>query len=314
MRVFTGRSVLPAPREGTVLAVGNFDGVHLGHQSVFESAVRAARERGAPAVILTFSAHPLAALSPERAPAPIMAVSDRLRIAESFGFDVALVLDFDDQLAAMSPEAFTRSLLVDRLGVVEVVAGEAWRFGKGRKGDMALLERLGSRLGFDVRSVPPVMSGGLAVSSTRVREAIAAGDVTAAGTLLGRPHFVRGEVIRGEGRGRGLGFPTVNLHCGDLLLPADGVYACGYLTGENSGPSAVNIGPAPTFHKEFQGLEAHLMDWDGELYGNTVTIAFIRRLRASIAFPDAAKLAEQIAADVRSTRTIFRPDLMAGIP
>lgn len=316
MRIYDSLDADYDPSDGCVLAVGNFDGVHRGHQLVFATAVRRAREKGLRAVLFTFSAHPAAVVSPEGAPAPLMDVRDRLKIAAEFGFDAAFVLNFDPPMASLAPGRFVEEVLEVRLGVRTVVAGESWRFGQGRKGDMSLLASLGPEHGFGVHAVEPFLVDDLPVSSTRIRGALAAGDVSEAARLLGRPHFVRGTVVSGAGRGRKLGFPTVNLDCHGILVPAEGVYAGAYQTagapdGEGrtdrmeAGPAAVSIGSAPTFGDGTFAVEAHLVDCKRDLYGETVTTVFLERLREQRVFGSEAELAEQIARDVEKTRSIY---------
>jgi riboflavin kinase/FMN adenylyltransferase len=304
------------------VAAGNFDGVHLGHREVFATAAARARKLNLPAVLLTFSSHPLMVVNPAAAPAPLMAVSDRLAIARLAGFDAAVVLDFDRELASMAREEFAFHMLVERIGARELVAGMGWRFGRGRSGEMEWLSRFGQNAGLNVWGVGPVMVDERPVSSTWVRESLALGDVAEVTRLLGRPHFVRGTVIRGEGRGRGLGFPTVNLDCHGLLIPARGVYAGGYRVGDAAGPAALSVGPAPTFETENgtaaslarAALEAHLIDMDSDLYGQTVTISFTRRLRDQRSFPDTDTLSRQIALDVETVRAGYRSDEFAEVP
>jgi riboflavin kinase/FMN adenylyltransferase len=308
IRTFAGSVLFP---DGCVVAVGNFDGVHLGHQEVYTTAVTRAGEMGLPAVLLTFASHPLTVVNPSAAPAPLMTIEDRLSFASNAGFDAAVVLDFDQELAAMSPGEFASRILVDGIGVREVVAGKGWRFGHSRSGDMEQLFRLGADAGFTVNGVGPVMVANRPVSSTWIRESLAVGDVDMVARLMARPHFVRGTVIRGEGRGRELGFPTVNLDCHGVLVPAQGVYAGAYRVDERSGPVALSVGPAPTFGESSDrkaALEGHLLDMDGDLYGKKVTIAFTRRLRDQQRFPDAQTLAAQIARDVAQVRDQYHRD------
>lgn len=303
--------------EGCVVAAGNFDGVHLGHQEVFSTAVARAGTLGLPAVLLTFASHPLAVVNPAAAPAPLMTVQDRLSFAASSGFTAAVVLDFDLSLAAMSSEDFVSSILVGGIGVREVVAGKGWRFGKGRSGDMEQLSRIGAGEGFVANGVGPVMLDQRPVSSTWIRESLAAGNVHTVARLLGRPHYVRGTVIRGKGRGKDLGFPTVNLDCKGVLVPTQGVYAGAYRVGETSGPAALSVGPAPTFGKgpvSKAALEGHLLDMDGDLYGKEVTIAFTSRLRDQRQFADVDALSSQIARDVKEVRNRYRPDTLMEVP
>ncbi len=332
MKVFNDLDAAYDPSGGCVLAVGNFDGVHRGHQLIFHTAVRKARDEDLKAVLLTFSSHPAAVIRPGETPESLMTITDRLLIAEGFGFDSAFVLDFDPRMAAMPPGRFVEDILVGRLGTRAVVAGESWRFGRRRAGDMPMLSSMGRRLGFEVQAVDPFMVDDLPVSSTRIRGALAAGDVSAAGALLGRPHFVHGTVVSGEGRGRKLGFPTVNLDCHHILVPGEGVYAGGYhttgpLEGTGSGrgrpggaaeglmgPAAISIGYSPTFDDGSYAVEAHLAGLDMDLYGATVTIAFLDRLREQYAIADPGELADQIALDVERSRDLYSPHELEGIP
>ena len=323
MKIFTDLDATYDPSDGCVLAVGNFDGVHRGHQLIFNTALKRAREQGLRSVLLTFTRHPAAVISPDTAPEPLMTVRDRLLIAEGFGFDSACVLDFDKQMAFLSPADFVEDVLVQRLGIRSLVAGEGWRFGHRRAGDMTVLSSFGLRLGFEVLAVDPFLIDGLPVSSTRIRGALAACDVAEAGKLLGRPHFVRGTVVKGVGRGRKLGFPTVNLDCHNIRVPGEGVYAGGYRTAQNSvtegsnrgeagrkqeliaGPAAISIGTSPTFGNGSFAVEAHLIGWDRSLYGANVTIAFLERLREQHTFARAEELADQIALDVQRSRELY---------
>ena len=314
MKIIRGKGSFTAPDRGSVLAVGNFDGVHLGHQKVFEASAAQAAALAVPAALLTFTGHPLRILRPEEAPMPLMLPEDRLKIAEAFGFEMAFILDFDAGLASMSPVLFTDEILVGAIGAAGIVAGTRWRFGSGRAGTMELLNELGRDRGLKVVAVDPAVMGGQPVSSTRIRELLSDGDVTTARDLLGRPHFIRGIVSRGCGRGKGLGFPTVNLDTGSVLIPADGTYAGAYIVSGRIGPAAINIGASPTFHQNVPGVEAHLVGWEGDLYGETVTIVFSRRLRPERAFPGAEALSSQIARDVEETRRTFVPEAVEGIP
>lgn len=332
MKIFYNLDADYDPSDGCILAVGNFDGVHKGHQLVFSSAVQTSRDKGLKAVLLTFSRHPAALISPDAAPYPLMKVADRLIFAEKAGFDAAFVLEFDEKLAVLSPGKFVEEILLDRLMVKAVIAGEGWRFGQDRKGDMVMLSSLGRRLGFEVRVVDPYVVQGQPVSSTRVRAALAAGDVAAAGALLGRPHFVRGTVVSGKHRGRELGFPTVNLDCHHTMVPGEGVYAGGYRTwgtdadkgsgkgrpGPDAkvvhGPAAISIGSSPTFRNGSYAVEAHLAGWQGDLYGATVTIAFFDRIRGQFMFPSGAELSRQIALDVKRSEDLFGANALEDVP
>jgi len=305
MRRYDSLDAIRGRERGCVAAVGNFDGVHLGHQEIFSRTLAGARNHGGPGLAVTFSVHPVRELKPHMAPGSIMTLDERLRIIGALGMDAALVLPFDGGLASLTPEAFVREVLVEILGVAEVVAGEDWRFGKGRAGDMDLLRVKGAEMDFGVQGVPDLFHEGLSVSSTRVRESIEKGDVDLARRLLGRPHLVRNRVVHGEGRGRGLGFPTVNIPSGGVITPSRGVYAASFSCRDMAGPAAVNIGSRPTFGGGPITIEAHLVGMDGDLYGEEIVIRFLSRLRDEISFPDIFSLQEQIARDVEKAKEIY---------
>jgi len=314
VKILKGKGPFPPRDPKPLLAVGNFDGVHLGHQKVFEETISGASDLGFSTALLTFSGHPLRTLRPVKAPMPVMLPEDRLKIAESFGFQTAYVLDFDPALASMSPESFMKEILLGSIDAAGIVAGVEWRFGRGREGNMTLLGDLGRDLHFKVIAVDPVVAGGMPVSSTRVRDLLFSGDVAVAAELLGRPHFVRGTVSRGRGMGKDLGFPTVNLDAGPVLIPGEGIYRGAYVHSDRVGPAAINIGKSPTFPRGASGLEAHLIGWEGDLYGETVTLVFLRRLRSLKAFTDGEALSRQIALDVEETGRLFTSEAVKGVP
>jgi riboflavin kinase/FMN adenylyltransferase len=275
-----------APSAGPAsVAVGNFDGVHRGHQALVSAAVARSRESGGPAVVLTFDPHPASVLRPQAAPAALTTLAQKEELVAALGIDRLVVVPFDARLAGLSPDAFAREVLQQALGARHVVVGESFRFGRGREGDPRRLEALGASLGFAVEVVPPVLEGGRPISSSRVREALARGDVAEARTLLGRDYFVDGEVVQGDGRGRTIGVPTANLASLAQILPANGVYAarCRSQAG-GWHAAAVNVGERPTFGGGRVRLEAHLLDFDGDLYGRPLRVAFHERLRGEQRF------------------------------
>jgi riboflavin kinase / FMN adenylyltransferase len=297
----------------TVLTIGNFDGVHLGHRALIDRTVALAQTLDAPAVVLTFDPHPAALLRPDRVPAALQSVTERSESLRVAGIDEVVVLAFDAELAALEPEAFITELLVGRLGVRAVVVGENFRFGRGARGDVALLTRLGSELGFAVEAVPLVAGEAAVLSSTAIRAALAEGDVAAVARALGRPFTLTGEVVVGEGRGRTLGIPTANVAVPPgRALPADGVYACEAWTGAGQRFAAVtNIGRRPTFDGVGRTVEAHLLDApaDLDLYGAPVTLAFRARIRGEERFAGPEALIARIRADIAIAREeLDRPE------
>jgi riboflavin kinase/FMN adenylyltransferase len=292
----------------SAVAVGNFDGVHRGHQALVAAAVARAREAGGAAVVLTFDPHPARVLRPDAAPVALSTLAQKEELVTALGIDRLVALAFDERLAALSPAAFVREVLASMLGARHVVVGESFRFGHAREGDARTLEALGGREGFDVQVVPPVLHAGRPISSSRVREAIAAGDVGEAAQLLGRPYALDGRVVRGDGRGRTLGVPTANLRADDQLLPARGVYAGRALVPSGEWRTAVvNVGERPTFGGTGLVVEAHLVDFAGDLYDARVRLSFHARLRGEERFQSAQALVERIQADVRAARELLPP-------
>jgi riboflavin kinase/FMN adenylyltransferase len=313
MRVVRHLARLPAKLEAAVLTLGNFDGVHLGHQAIISRAVARARELGGQAVALTFEPHPLAVLAPARAPALLQTLHDRLVLMRELGIDVAVLQRFTLRFARLAPEEFVEDFLLRYLDLRHVVVGYNVSFGRNRAGTGDTLRALGARHGFAVDVVGPVRAPGDPenehVSSTRLRDVIARGDLTAARRLLGRPYALRGRVVVGDRRGRTLGFPTANLHVRPgLLLPPDGVYAVIVDAAGGRHAGVLNIGMRPTFAGRRRTIEAHLLDFDGDLYRQWLVVRFVARLRGEMTFagPDALRAA--IAADVAQARRVLAAD------
>jgi riboflavin kinase/FMN adenylyltransferase len=304
-RVRIGR-LSPLGWPPSAVAVGNFDGVHRGHQALVTAAVARARATGGPSLVLTFDPHPAHVLRPGGAPAALTTLEQKEELLAGLGVDRLAVLPFDGALAGLSPEAFARTVLRETLGARDVVVGESFRFGHRRAGDARTLASLGAELGFGVHAVPPVLEGGSPVSSSRVRDELARGRVGAAAALLGRPHFVDGRVVRGDGRGRAIGVPTANLAPDNEMLPAPGVYA-GYcrLGGGESWPAVVNLGRRPTFGGGDLALEAHLIGFAGDLYGARVRLSFVAHLRDEERFPGPEALVARIREDVARARVLL---------
>ena len=291
------------------VTVGNFDGVHLGHQSLAAETVRQARKRQGTAVALTFDPHPSRVLSPDRAPSTLMTLDQREEALAALGIDRLAVLPFTFELSRESAPDFARKVLRDAVGARVVVVGEGFRFGRGREGDLAGLARLGGALGFEVVGTAPVIDEGAPISSTRIREALARGAVAAARRMLGRLFFVDGTVVRGLGRGRTIGLPTANLAVVNETLPARGVYAawCRELpdAGAARRPAVVNIGHRPTFGAGALSVEAHLLDFEGDLYGRALRVEFEERLREERAFDGPEALLRQVRDDIGRARRML---------
>ncbi len=285
------------------MAVGNFDGVHLGHAAIARRLREVATREGVPAIALTFDPHPASIVRPDAAPVPLTTPARRAELLLLLGLDAVLVQPADASLVALPAEMFYREILRGRLGGVAFVEGEDFRFGARRAGDVHLLTQLAGADGGIVEVVSPVVVGGEPVSSSRLRALVAAGDVAAAAALATAPHRASGLVIEGARRGRQLGFPTANLGRVATLLPAVGVYAA-RASIRDDGPTrhwyaaAVNVGPAPTFGVGASGVEVHLVGYSGDCYGRVLDVDFLARLRDTRRFPSADDLAVQLAADV----------------
>jgi riboflavin kinase/FMN adenylyltransferase len=288
------------------VTIGNFDGVHLGHQALVAAAVERARASGGVVVVLTFDPHPARVVSPDRAPAALSTLAQKEELLAGLGVDRLAVLPFDASVAGLGPEAFAREVLGGALGARHVVVGESFRFGHRREGDARGLAVLGERLGFEVHAIAPVLAEGEPISSSRVRDALARGDVGTARALLGRPYFVDAAVVRGEGRGRAIGVPTANLGPENEVLPARGVYAARCLVpGRGWSGAVVNLGHRPTFGGGPTTLEAHLLDFEGDLYGSRVRLEFHGRVRGEQHFDGAEALVARIRQDVAEARALL---------
>lgn len=303
----TGRWSEAAP--ACAVAVGNFDGVHLGHAAIARRLVETARGLGLPAVVLSFDPHPAAVLRPAAAPPALSTIARRAELLLALGVDAVLVQPTDRQLLSASPELFFSDLLRTRLGARAIVEGTDFRFGAGRHGDLALLESLCRRDGIVVAAVTPVTVAGTAVSSSRIRELIAAGRVGEAATMLTAPYRLRGTVVTGAGRGQPLGFPTANLDRIATLQPAPGVYAAVATPAGTPGtrhPAAVHVGRNETFGAEQITVEVHLIGFSGTLYGSDLDVDFLERLRDTQRFASVDELKAQLAADVARAATVVR--------
>jgi len=297
----TRRPAAPLPRlpNGSTVTVGSFDGVHLGHQAVLREIDRRARAAGRASVLVTFDPHPLEVVNPGAAPPLLTTGPERLEILALSPLDYVLLVRFDRHLAGLTPEEFVQEVLLERCALRELVIGHDHGFGRGRSGDVETLRRLGASHGFEVDVVPPVDFGGQHVSSSRIRRAVAGGDLTTAGAMLGRRYGVVGPVGEGERRGRLLGVPTINLF--ELpprkLLPPDGVYAVRVEWRGGSAGGMMNQGPRPTFQDGRRILEAHIFDFEGDLYGEWVRIEWIERLRDIQRFGSVEQLKQQLERD-----------------
>ncbi len=288
-----------------VTAIGNFDGVHLGHRAILKAAIDRARAAGGTAFALTFDPLPAKLLVPERAPQLILTPEDKLELLRLSGIDGVIVLNFTLELSMLSPRDFIRDYLLGKIGAREVVVGHSVSFGHNRAGNAAVMVELGREFGFDTTVVGPVKVGGIEVSSTKVREMIRGADLRNSAKLLGRYHFIHGPVIHGRERGRAIGFPTANIESETECIPPDGVYATRVVLDDGAYGSITNIGMRPTFSEKARTIEAHIFNFDLDIYGQRVKIDLIERIRPERKFDSAEALKNQIALDLSKAREIL---------
>ncbi len=288
-----------------VVALGNFDGVHLGHRAILRAAIDRAHVARGKAFALTFDPLPAKVLAPQHAPQMLMTTEDKLEYLRDSGLDGVLVLPFDLALSRLAPRDFVHDYLLVKLGVEAVVVGHSVSFGHKRAGNAAVMVELGHDFGFETVVVGPVKVGGVEVSSTKVREVIVAGDLSQAAHLLGRYHFLRGTVAHGRERGRTIGFPTANLDSETECIPPDGVYATRVELPEGAYPSITNIGMRPTFQETARSIEAHIFDFNRDIYDRTIKLEIIERVRPERKFESAAALGQQIALDLKRAKEIL---------
>jgi riboflavin kinase/FMN adenylyltransferase len=291
---------------GSVVTLGNFDGIHLGHQALITAAVTDSKKLGLPSVVLTFEPHPLSVLAPDRKPKLILAHKDKMQLLQGFGVDIVAVQHFDLAFAKISAEDFVGELLTRRLKARKLWVGKDLRFGQGRKGGVEDLQRWGKELGFEVAIVEPILVDGDRVSSSRIRQFLSDGRVDEVQAMLGRYHFVSGRVVEGQRRGKDLGFPTANLSPRTEVLPGDGIYATLFHLGGRVLPSVSSIGVNPTFGAGPRTVESFIMGFDENIYGETVQLSFVKRIRNEIKFSSVPNLIAQIRDDVRDAEAILQ--------
>src|SRR5918912_1466799 len=311
MQRWRGYEAAPGGWGRAVVTIGVFDGVHRGHQQIIGHTVKRAGELGVQSVVVTFDPHPSEVVRPGSHPAVLTEAPRKAELVEALGVDVLCVIPFTLEFSRLSAEAFVHDVLVEHLHAALVVVGENFRFGHKAAGDVDLLRRLGRTFGFGVEGAPLVADDGTVFSSTYIRSCVDAGDVAAAAAALGRPHRLEGVVMRGDGRGRELGFPTANLLvAAHAAVPADGVYAAWLVRGRGDRPgqrlpAAVSIGTNPTFSGRERRVEAYALDFDGDLYGERVALDFVAHLREMRAYTAVEPLVAQITEDVAQTRHLL---------
>jgi len=295
---------LPYP----VVTLGNFDGIHRGHQEIFRMLRLEAEANNGTALVITFFPHPLKVLHPDRAPRLITNLQDRVELMECCGIDRVLCLPFNEEFAGWDAERFVREILVQKLGIKRVLVGEDFRFGKDREGGTNFLTKRGQPYGYTVRKIDPVRVDGLEISSTRIRQSIQEGRIRESNAMLGRPYNISGTVVTGDKRGRTLGYPTANLGTEAELLPPNGVYAVRVVLGEDRLPGVASLGIKPTFAGRQYSIEAHIFDFDQDIYGQSLRLEFVERIREEKSFPGPDALVEQIHLDAQQARRILEQD------
>jgi riboflavin kinase/FMN adenylyltransferase len=306
MRIIRGLKNLTERFPKPVLTLGNFDGVHLGHQAIFKKVVERARMINGTSIAFTFEPHPLKVLNPERSPKLLNTFHGKMKLLAASGIEVVICANFTRAFAEQHPEDFARTVLHDQIGVQEVFVGYDYAFGKGREGSIDSLKKMGRTYGFHVGVVEAIQVDGMVVSSSAIRELISNGSVGEAAKLLGRDYALEGEVIHGAHRGHTLGFPTANLHTANELLPGFGVYAVrATIEGQKVLDGVASIGVRPTFDAGAVSIEVFLFNFDNDLYGRQMDVSFIKRLRGERKFPDANALVEQVRKDVEEAKKIL---------
>jgi riboflavin kinase / FMN adenylyltransferase len=301
LRLISELSKLDGP---IFLAIGVFDGVHRGHRAVISTSAAHARSANGISVVVTFDPHPMKVLQPQNAPHLLTATQHKIALIRDLGVRHLLVINFDEQFAATEPEDFIRELVTHSKPLREICVGHEWSFGKGRRGDLNLLKKLGAQFGFAVIGIPPVKISGEVVSSTAIRQAVESGDLARAARMLGRQYAILGTVVSGDHVGKKIGFPTANLSAHSEQFPPNGVYFAQATLDGVVYPGVINLGYRPTVTrgKPERVLEIHLLDFDGDIYGKDVEVRFVRYLRPEQKFENVQALAQQIQLDVQQAR------------
>lgn len=315
MQVLESLEQFPASSKGGALCIGNFDGVHLGHQHLLSQAAQLAADVHSPAVVLTLHPHPMRILAPDRMPEPICSLDDKLAWLKNAGTDIVILAPATKEILHLTAQQFVDRMIVQYIGPRWIVEGQSFRFGRDRAGDVHLLRRLGQDRDFQVRVLPPVQAdlgkdGEFTVSSSLIRELLRAGLVAQAAQCLGRPHTITGTVARGSGRGRTLGLPTANIEQTAQLTPAEGVYAGRAWIDNTPHAAAISVGTAVTFDHGEHLLEAFLLDFDADIYDHQIRLDFYQHLRRQRRFPSPDDLANQIRDDCQTVRQLVADSLI----
>lgn len=309
MIIVRGTKNIVQPIPYPVVAIGNFDGVHIGHQIIFRDAAEMARKRNGTSIVFTFEPHPLKIIAPDRVPPLLTTFRQKMELIEGYGINMVICADFTRQFADQRPRDFAKDILVDLIGVREIVVGFDYAFGRGREGTIPYLKKMGEEFNFKVHVIDPIKLNGHLVSSSHVRELIEEGNVKAARKFLGRYYSIRGPVVHGHHTGQVIGFPTANLDTAKVQIPGTGVYAVYILYGGNTYRGAVNIGYNPTFNRDRLSVEVHIVDFDQNIYHKEVEVMFVDRIRSEMTFQSADELVPQIKKDIQTAKAILEKEL-----
>jgi riboflavin kinase/FMN adenylyltransferase len=288
-----------------VVAIGNFDGAHLGHQIIFRRVAEIANKNNGTGIVLTFEPHPLKILAPDKAPPLLTTFRKKVELIEQCGIDRVICAEFNRQFADQAPREFAENILAGKICVKEVVVGFDYAFGRGREGTITYLKKMGEELGFQVHIIQPVKIEDHLISSSHVRNLIEDGEVDKASKFLGRPYSINGPVVSGYKTGASIGFPTANIDTSRVQTPGTGVYAVRIIHEETSLDGVANIGFNPTFDRDRLSVEVHIFDFDEKLYGQEIEVVFVQRIRSEIKFESADKLVIQIKKDITAAKTIL---------
>jgi len=305
MRIIRGTKNITGPIPYPVMAIGNFDGVHVGHQTLFRKAAELALAREGTSIAFTFEPHPLKIIAPEKVPPLLTHFHKKMELIESCGINLVICADFTRQFADQQPRDFSKNILFEKIGVKEIVVGFDYAFGRGREGTIPYLKKMGEEFGFQVHVVEPFKLNGHTVSSSHVRELIESGQVEMASQFLGRDYSITGPVISGYKTGQAIGFPTANIDTSKVQIPGTGVYAVRVVYENKSYDAVANIGFNPTFHRDRLSVEVHIFDFNQIIYRKEIEVQFVARIRSEIEFKSADDLVVQISQDIENTRKIL---------
>ncbi len=305
MKIIRGMNNLEGPPPYPVVAIGNFDGVHIGHQMIFRRASAYACEHGGTSMAFTFEPHPLKIIAPSRVPPLLTTFRKKMELIEACGIDRVICAEFDRQFADQRPREFAGNILSGKIGAREVVVGFDYAFGRGREGTVPYLRKMGEEFGFKVHVVEPIEHLGKLVSSSHVRELIEDGEVKAAAGFLGRYHSIEGPVVHGHKTGGAIGVPTANIDAGRMQVPGNGVYAVRVRHRGRAQGGVANVGFNPTFHRDRLSVEVHIFDFEEKIYGQDIEVEFVDRIRSETEFASAGDLVRQIARDIERARELL---------